>query len=191
MRSSLYLFLSLFILFSFTGCVTIIDAVSDEPVQPDPSKRSFGAYIDDKQLRAIVTVNIRKANPQLNDLDFEVYSYNSVILITGQAPSNELREIVGEVARNTNRVRQVYNELEVSPKLTFGSRTKDGWMSTKIKSKLMLYRDIDSSRVEVFVNNGTVYLMGLLSRAQTEKITDVVRKQKGVRKVVRAIEYID
>jgi len=43
----------------------------------------------------------------------------------------------------------------------------------------------------VFVEDRKVYLMGLLSRAQAEKITDVIRRQKGVRKVVRAIEYVD
>lgn len=174
-----------------SGCVTVIDAVSDNPIQPDPTKRSFGEYWDDKQLRTIVLVNLRKADPIFDDLNINIYSYNAVILITGEVPTKELRELAAETARKINRVRLVYNELEIGEKRGFLDNAHDKWLSSKIKSKLFAYRDIDSSRVEVFAENKTIYLMGMLSRAQTEKITDVVRQSKGVKRVVRAIEYID
>jgi len=178
--------------FLLSGCVTVVDAVSsDSQIQPDPTKRSFGEYWDDKQLRTIIAVNLRKADPAFNKLNVNVYSYKSVVLLTGAVPTKELRELAGETARSVNRVRLVYNELIVGASGGFLDRAEDSLLGTKIKSKLFAYKDIDSSRVEVFVEDNTVYLMGLLSRAQTEKITDVVRKQKGVRKVVRAIEYID
>lgn len=184
----------LFILISaliLSGCVRVVDAVSSDPIQPDPSKRSFGEYWDDKQLRTIVAVNLRKADPAFDDLNINVYSYNSVVLLTGEVPSVKLRELAGSVARDVNRVRQVYNELQIGETRGFIDNTEDKLLGTKIKTKLFSYRDIDSSRVDVYVEDNTVYLMGLLSRAQTDKITNVVRKEKGVKKVVRAIEYID
>ncbi len=174
-----------------SGCVTVVDAVSDKPIQPDPTKRSFGTYLDDKQLRTIVAVNIRKASPDFGGLNLNVYTYNGLVLLTGEVPTPDLRTLAGDTARKVNRTRQVYNELQIAPQRSFFDNTKDAWLRTKIKTKLMFFRDIDSSRVELFVENRTVYLMGLLSQAQTEKITNVVRKQHGVRKVVRAIEYID
>lgn len=177
--------------FSLAGCVTVIDAVSDGPVNTDPTKRSFGGYLDDQQLKTIVAVNIKKADPYFKGLNLRVYSFNSVILLTGEVPSKELRELAGKTAREVTRVRQVYNELEIGPKRGFLENAHDKYLGSKIKAKLLVYKDIKSSRVEVFVENRKVYLMGLLSRTQAEKITDVIRKQKGVRKVVRAIEYID
>jgi len=187
--------LSLIILFLFvftsSGCVTVIDAVSEEPIQPDPSKRSFGEYWDDKQLKTIVAVNLKKASPALKDLNIRVHSFNSVILLTGEVPTKELRELAGKTAREVSRVRQVYNELEIAPQRGFFDNAHDKLLGSKIKTKLFVYKDIKSNRVEVFVEDRKVYLMGLLSRAQTEKITDVIRREKGVRKVVRAIEYID
>lgn len=174
-----------------SGCVTVVDAITDKPIQPDPNKRSFGTYWDDKQLRTVVSVNIKKAHERFKDGNVNVYSFNGVILLTGEVPSNELRELADTTARDVTRVRQVYNELSVAPKRGFIANTTDVWLSSKIKTKLFAYKDIDSSKVEVIVEDHTVYLMGLLSRAQTEKITNVVRKTSGVRKVVRAIEYID
>lgn len=173
------------------GCVSILDASSKGPIIPDPTKRSFGSLIDDRQLKTITSVNINKADPLLSKSHINVHSYNSVILLIGQVPSKELRELAGETARNISRVRQVYNELEISPNISFGQRTKDNWLETKIDSKLFATRDIQSDRVEVIVENNVVYLMGLLTLVQVEKITDVIRNTKGVTKVVRAIEYIE
>ena len=51
--------LSLIVLLS--GCVTIVDATHDGPIETDPSKRSFGQYIDDKKLKTVAAVNIKKA----------------------------------------------------------------------------------------------------------------------------------
>ncbi len=177
--------------FLLSSCVSVIDAVSDEPLQTDPTKRTFGEYWDDKQLKTIVSVNLKKASPSFKGLNIRVHSFNSVILLTGEVPTKELRELAGKTARDVSRVRQVYNELEIAPKRGFLDNTHDKLLGSKIKAKLFIYKDIKSSRVEVFVENKKVYLMGLLSRTQAEKITDVIRRQKGVRKVVRAIEYID
>ncbi len=173
-----------------SGCVTIIDATAKGPIQTDPGKRSLGGYIDDKQLRTIVAVNIRKADPQLSDAHINVHSYNAVILLTGQVSTPELRELAGTTARKVNRVRQVYNEISVNPKISFGARTHDNYLHSKIKTKLLLDRDIESGRVEVIVEDDIVYLMGLMSEDQAERVTDRVRTTKGIKKVVRAIEYI-
>jgi len=193
MRPSPLLF-SLFFIFitmPLISCVSVIDATTDGPIQIDPGKRSFGEYFDDKQLRTVILVNIKKADPQLDVAHINVYSYNSVILLTGEVPSKELRELAGTTARKVNKVRQVYNELTIGPKTSFLSRTNDNWIQTRIKSKLLFNSDIDSSRVKVITEDNTVYLMGLLSKVQAEKITEVVRTTRGVKKVIRAIEYID
>lgn len=174
-----------------TGCVTVVDAVSSDEIQPDPTKRSFGEYWDDKQLRTIVTVNLKKADPAFHELNINVHSYNAVVLLTGEVPSKQLYELAGETARKVNRVRQVYNELQIGMSRGFMDHAEDSLLATKIRSKLFAYKDIDSRRVHVIVEDNIVYLMGLLTRSQTEKITEVIRKEKGVKKVVRAIEYID
>ncbi len=174
-----------------SACVTIIDATTDGPIKPDPNERSFGGKIDDKNTKTIVAVNLKKASAALDEAHINVHVYNGVVLLTGEVQSQAQRDLAGKTARDVTRVRQVYNQLEVRPKSKFMDRTVDNILQTKIKAKLMFNKDIDSGKVKVIVENDVAYLMGLLTRVQVEKITEVVRKQKGIKKVVRAIEYIE
>ncbi len=182
---------SLLLISSLGGCVTVIDATTDEPLQIDAGKRSFGEYMDDRRLGTVIAVNIKKADPRLDDAHVNVHSYNAVILLTGEVADKELRDLAGATARKVNKVRQVYNELSIGPQTTFLSRTNDNWIQSRIKSKLLFNSDIDSSRVKIIVEDNVVYLMGMLTKVQTEKITEIVRKTRGVTKVIRAIEYLD
>lgn len=174
-----------------SGCVTIVDATSDGPVDTDPTKRSFGGYIDDQEIETIVAVNIKKSHPDLNKGHVRVTSYNGQVLLTGQVFTQELRDIASKVAHKVDRVRQVYNELQISPKAGFLSRADDKWIKTKIKTRLIADKLVSASKVKVVVEENTVYLMGLLTSLQAERATQIVRKTKGVKKVVRAIEYIE
>lgn len=178
-------------LLALTSCVTIVDVSTEGPIKTDPGKRSFGEYWDDKQITTIVGVNIKKASPALDRAHINVNSYRGVVLLTGEVQNAETRLLAAETANNVARVRQVYNELQIKPNAGFLDRTSDNVIQTKINTKLLVYKDIDSNRVKVIVEDDIVYLMGLLTRTQVEKVTDIVRKTKGVRKVVRAIEYLE
>jgi len=179
------------LLFSVSGCVSIVDATTDGPIQTDPGKRTLGDKWDDSNLKTIVAVNLRKAGESLDDAHINIHVYNQTVLLTGEVASKEAYELAGKTVRDITRVRQVYNELQIQPNTSFLSRTNDNYLELKIASKLIAHSDIDSSRVEVVVENETVYLMGIMTSIQAEKITDVVAHTNGVKKVVRAIEYIE
>lgn len=178
-------------LFTLSGCVSIVDATTQEPIKTDPGKRSMGNKWDDSNLSTIIAVNLRKASDELDDAHINVHSFNQAILLTGEVPTKEAYELAGETARVVSRVRQVYNELQMQPNTSFLSRANDNYLEMKIASKLIAHEDINSSRVEIIVENEIVYLMGLMTMIQAEKITDVVAHTDGVKKVVRAIEYIE
>lgn len=175
----------------FTGCVTMLDATSNGPIQPDPGKRSIGAYMDDQRLETIVNVNLRKADERLSGAHINVMSFNNVILLTGEVPSNDLRQIAGETVRSINKVRQVHNELKVQSNSTFFSRTNDNWIATKLRSKILAHPGIESERVKTVIENRVVYLMGLLTREEANIVSELAASVSGVEKVVRVIEYID
>lgn len=177
--------------FSLSSCVSIIDATTEGPIEQDPSKRTFGAYIDDKEIETIVAVNIKKAHPDLDQSNINVSSFNGVVLLTGQISRKELRDLAGQTAQQVNKVRQVYNELQLQSKISFLAHLNDGWLRTKVRTRLAFNKEINSKKVKVVTESGVVYLMGLLTRSQAEKITEVARTTGGVQKVVRAIEYVE
>jgi len=157
----------------------------------DPGKRSLGSYIDDQQIETIAQVNLDKASPDLKTAHINVTSYNGVALLTGQVADNQLRQLAGSTVGAIAKVRQVHNELQIQGKTSILSRTNDSWLTTKVKSRLLAQKDIDSGRIKVVTENGVIYLMGLMSRIEAEKAVEVARTTGGVQKVVKAFEYID
>lgn len=184
--ASLLLFIT-----ALQGCTTVVDATTREPIQPDPGKRSIGTYIDDKRLQVIVGVNIRKASPALKKSHIEVTSFNGVILLTGQVPDNAMRQLASETATSVPNVRQVYNELQPKPNTKLLTRTNDSWIATKVKTVLVADKNIDHSKIKSVTEDGTVYLMGLVTREQADQIANKISNIRGVREVVRVFEYVE
>ncbi|MBB3059390.1 BON domain-containing protein [Microbulbifer rhizosphaerae] len=176
---------------TLAGCTTVLEATHDGPIQQDPGKRSLGTYMDDQKMETVTTVNINKAHPDLKASNINVNAFNGVVLLTGQVPDNELRLLAGRTAQQVQNVRQVYNEIQVRGNVSLLASSSDAWLTTKVKSVLLANDEIDSGRIKVITENGVVYLMGLLTRAEAERAADVTRGIGGVQKVVKAVEYID
>ncbi len=171
------------------GCTNFLYAVKDDPIKPDPYETSVGTDIDDFQIATGVGVNIKKAHPQLKQAHVNVHAYNGVILLTGEVPNAEVRTLAGDTARVFRGVRQVHNELLIQATSTMLARTNDGWLTTKVKGRLVAEKSIDSSKIKVVTESGVVYLMGTVSQDLAEKATRIASTTKGVRKVVKAFEY--
>lgn len=176
---------------SLNACTSVINAITDEPIQPDPSETSIGTDIDDWQMDIMIGVNIKKASPQLASSHINVSTYNKVVLLTGEVSTSELRTLAGTTARNYKEVRQVYNELKLQGSSSLLARTNDSWLTTKVKSKLIANNEIDSGEIEVVTESGIVYLMGIVTHAAADRATRVASHTGGVVKVVRVFEYID
>lgn len=191
MSKKLFFILLLGSILLATGCTRIIEATTSEPIYVNPGKRTLGAKIDDSNIETIATVNLAKAHPQIADGNVHVNSYNAVVLLTGQVASDKARQLAGETVNKINTVRQVHNEIQVRPPLPLSERAYDTWLTTKVKSQLLVLGDIEGRRVKVVTEAKTVFLMGLVSRREADRITDVVRTTGGVGKVVKVFEYID
>lgn len=173
------------------GCSTIIDVTTSEPIHVHPGKRTLGAKIDDSNIETIARVNLNKAHSSLAESNIGISSYNAVVLLTGQVANEELRFLAGETVNKINTVRQVHNEIQVGPRIKFSARSYDTWLTTKVKAQLLAIGDIEGRRVRVITEAKTVFLMGMVSRREADKITDVARTTGGVGKVVKVFEYID
>jgi len=176
-------------LFVLSGCTTLIHKVRDEPIQPDPTRTTLGSNLDDFQIETGVGVNIKKAHPELDTARINVHAFNAVVLLTGEVAREELRGMAGDTARRFRGVRQVHNEIQVQSGASLMSRASDSWITTKVKSRLIAYKDIDSGKIKVVTDNGVVYLMGLVYPEQGNKAANVASTTKGVRQVVKVFEY--
>lgn len=167
------------------GCSSLVSG----PIEENPGKRSLGAAIDDQIIETKAKVNIRAAHADLDRANFDAISYNGILLLVGQVPSEAVRTLAAQTAAKVKRVRRVHNELAVTGKTSFLVRANDGWISTKVRTRLALSDDLDSARIKVTTENGIVYLMGLVNAAEADAAAEVARQTNGVQRVVRVFEY--
>lgn len=176
---------------SLSGCSTLISATTDEPIKEAPTKRTFGSVIEDQMIETKASVNLEKVDPQLEQSHITVVSYNRIVLLAGQVPSSSLRDLAARTVADLREVRRVHNALEVTGKTSYLVRSNDSWITAKIKSKLFADGQLSGRRIKVVTENGSVYMLGLISRADADKATSIARGTDGVQKVVRLFEYID
>ncbi|MDC0598504.1 BON domain-containing protein [Gammaproteobacteria bacterium] len=189
----LRLSLILSFLLCLNGCATIISATSGgDGIQENRGRRSVGAMIDDSSIETAIKVNLSAADEGLKKSHISVISFNGTVLLVGQVPSQELKNLATRVATSSSsRVKTVHNELEVAGVTTFLSRSNDAWITAKLKTLMLANSNVSGLRTKVITENGVVYLMGLVSQAEANQIVELVSNTKGVTKVVRAFEYND
>lgn len=191
-HSSIKFVVGLSFIASLSGCTAIMYAANDGPIEVNPYKRTFGQYLDDKKLRRVIIVNLKKESEELKyESHVNIKVYNGVVLLTGEVPSENARSVATRTVKKIYQVRQVHNELVVAKPKSFGSRFHDNWLQTKVKSKIFGNRKTHSDYFKVIVENDVVFLMGTVSRDEADKATELARTTKGVKKVVRVFEYID
>lgn len=173
------------------GCATVLDATREEPIQDNPTSRTTGSLIDDQLIEIKSQVNIGKASQQLRQSHIVVTSYNGVVLLTGQVAREADRTLAEQTVKQVSKVRSVENELQIAGPTSTIVRANDAWITAKIKTDMIMDKRIDSSKVKVVTENGVVYLMGLTTRSQANRVVDVVKQSHGVQKIVKVFEYID
>ncbi|MCO7521435.1 MULTISPECIES: BON domain-containing protein [Pseudomonas] len=175
-----------------SGCSSVLTSARNSPIEDDRGTRTIGSKIDDSLIETKVSVNIAKANPDLDKgSHIVVSSYNGVVLLAGQTPRADLKSLAEQTAGQVQRVKKVHNELQVMQPSSILARNNDAWLTTKIKTQMLTDENVPSSRIKVITENGIVYLLGLVRQQEANAATNVVQGVSGVQKIVKLFEYID
>ena len=184
--------LALTLCLGISGCSSVINASREAPIDDDRGTRTFGSKIDDSLIETKVSVNIAKANPDLDKAShIVVTSFNGIVLLAGQTPRADLKQLAEQTASQVQKVKKVNNELQVTGPSSMLARSNDAWLTSKIKTEMLTDSAIPGSRIKVVTENGIVYLLGLLTQAEATRATNLVQGVGGVQKIVKLFEYID
>ena len=177
---------------SISGCSSVLTSTRNSPIEDDRGTRTIGSKIDDSLIETKVSVNIAKANADLDKgSHIVVSSYNGVVLLAGQTPRADLKSLAEQTASQVQRVKKVHNELQVMQPSSILARNNDAWLTTKIKAQMLGDASVPSTRIKVISENGLVYLLGLVTQGEANAATNVVQGVSGVQKIVKLFEYID
>lgn len=155
------------------------------------SNRSIGNKIDDQFLEPNVANAISRSHPDLTGptSHIVVTAYNGVILLAGQTPRADLKEKAAQVANGVQGVKKLHNELQVLQPTSTLARSNDALITSKIKTLMLADSKVPSAKVKVVTENGIVYLMGLVTRAEGAAATNVASGASGVQKIVTLYQY--
>jgi osmotically-inducible protein OsmY len=151
-------------------------------------RRTAGTVLDDHSIEVKALNTLSKNETLWKSSHLTVVCYNNILLLVGQTPSPELKQLAEQAVASIPRVRQLHNELSVQEPSSLGARTQDSWITTQIKAKLLSNREIQSRHLKVLTENSIVYLMGLVTPQEEPLIVDIASQVSGVEKVVKIFE---
>ena len=152
-------------------------------------RRSSGVQVDDQ---SIELKSIGRIHELMGDRGFvSVTSYNRVVLLTGQVPTEADKAAVEQVVARIDGARSIVNELALTPFVaTFINHSNDTLITSKVKASLIDAKDLQSNAFKVVTERSIVYLMGRVTEREANRCADIARGVGGVQKVVKVFEIV-
>jgi len=180
------IFLLLSTLLTSCAAVIVVGAAGGMAVY---DRRSISMIEHDARIFYVLNKSIVQ-DPRFKNSRILISSFNEVVLLVGQTPTASLRVVAEKIARSAPNVRRVYDEITVDYPLAFTQRSKDSWITTEVRSKMLTQKGLESGSIRIVTENGVVYLMGIATHEQANLAVNVARQVSGVRKVVKIFQYI-
>lgn len=186
----------LFILLSMVvlsqGCVFVAGAAAGAAgIAVVYDHRKIEKIILDQQIAHRISEQIAKIRGLHDNGRISVTCFNQVVLLTGQVTNSMQRQQAEDIAHNMPEVTRVYDQITLRAPISSLTQTSDSWITTKIKTQMLATKGLESSTIKVLTENGTVYLMGIVTRDQADTTVDITRKISGVQRVVKIFQYVN
>jgi len=176
------------------GCAAVVVTGAATGANAAHDRRTVGAFIDDEGIELKALLAITEDKEVYKQVHVNIISVNGVVLLVGQAPTEELRMKVEDLTRAIEKVRVVHNEITIAAPNSYMTRSSDSLITAKVKGSLFGIKGqegFDPTRVKVVTENGIVYLMGILYRSEADAVATSASRVSGVQKVVKLFEYLD
>jgi osmotically-inducible protein OsmY len=151
-------------------------------------RRTSGTQIEDEGIELHAASRIRENLGERGQVS--VTSYNRQVLLTGEVPSAQDKQLVEQVVSKVENVRAIVNEIAVLGNATLTQRSSDALVTGRVKAAMVDAKDIFANAFKVVTERGTTYLMGRVTQREANRATDIARSTNGVQKVVRVFEII-
>lgn len=151
-------------------------------------RRTTGSQLEDERIESRGAARLREHLGER--VHINITSYNRQVLLTGEVPSEQDKQLAEQVVARIENVRSITNELGVLGHSTLTQRSSDSLVTGRVKANLIDAKDLSSSAYKIVTERGVVYLMGRVTPREADRGTDIARRTSGVQKVVRLFELI-
>lgn len=173
------------------GCVPVVagTAVGATGGSLLYDRRPMKVILKDDDIAYAIEKKLFYVDDIRNQCHVGIASYGGVVLLVGQAPTQALKDQVTTVTGTVPGIKRLYNQMTIGAPTSCLTRTSDSWITTKVKTELLMAKHLKSGQFKVLTENGAVFLMGVVSRSQAQLAVDITRRVDGVQKVVKVFEY--
>jgi len=170
------------------ACAAAVVAGGASAVTSASDRRTLGSQIDDSSI-VVKAERALEANKTLEEkAHINVNSYNGILLLTGQAPTQDLVDAASQLVQGIQGVKDVQNQIRIGNPISFTTRSRDSWITTRVKSLIVADKEVSALNIKVITESGEVFLMGLVSSTEADKAVEIARHVNGVSRVVKAFE---
>ena len=168
----------------------VIGAIAAGTAVVVTDRRTTGAQVDDTNIQLRIGNELGKAFKDMHsDVHISINSFERKVLLTGEVPTEPAKAQAGEIASRSQNVRTVVNELTVAAPSTFGQRTNDTTLGTKVRAAFVNTKQIAFNSVGIVTERGVIYLMGYVTEKEGEIAAHVASRVTGVQQVVKVFDY--
>ena len=171
------------------GCIAVFVAGAAAGGLVVYDRRTIKTTYEDQHISYLISNKVYEDNDMNKNAHIVVETFNHVVLLAGQVPSDDMRQRAQQYAESTPGIARVYNEITVSGLTSPLTRSSDAWITSKARALMLATKGLKSTQIKTVTENGTVYLMGVLSPDQAELAVNTVRRISGVQRVVKIFEY--
>ena len=184
---ALKLFLSLILVGQLSACVPVVVGGAAAGGAMVSDRRTSGIYVEDEniELKALKMIETSIGST----VHINVTSYNRNVLLTGEAPSADVKSKAETMIKNITNIRSITNEIVVGEKSTISSRSNDAYLTTKVKTQFVTENKFSANFVKVVTENNVVYLLGIVTKPEADAAAEIASNTNGVSKVVKLFEY--
>jgi osmotically-inducible protein OsmY len=169
------------------GCITAAAVGAGTVALMADDRRTTGVYVEDENIEWKV---LARMSGDFKAAHVNATSYNRKVLLTGEAPTEEMKKAIEDAVKAMPEVAGVVNELVVAGNSSMTSRGNDSLITTNVKTRMVGNNKFSTNHVKVVTEAGAVFLMGIVTPAEGEAAVEIARSTSGVARVVKVFEYI-
>ena len=175
---------------SLQGCVAVIVGGAVMGTLAATDRRSIGAQAEDASIVLKGSGRIEKIVADVGRVS--IVSFNRKVLLTGEVKDEKMKQDVEkEISTLSGVILPITNEIVVAPLSSFGARSNDLSITTKVQASIIDTKDIYVNAIKIHTDRSVVYLMGRVTQRESKIYAEVAsRTGGGIRKIVKLFEYI-
>jgi osmotically-inducible protein OsmY len=151
-------------------------------------RRTSGTQLEDQ---SIELKGVKRVGETIGERGHvNITSYNRLVLISGEVPTEADKTNVEQAVARIENVRTIVNELALTTPSSLGTRSNDTLITSKVKASIVDAKDVQVGAFKVVTERGVVYLMGRVTEREANRAGEIARGVSGVVKVVKVFDIV-